>query len=100
MPSQEPEERLRVIKDHQEAMRRQLDALMAAAGRVGAKMSSASADAVPDVPAGLIAATHSPLPGGEPVMLTAGGRDVIAVVDNRGDPARVWAEIRRRGHLL
>jgi hypothetical protein len=87
------------MKDHQEAMRRQLDALMAAAGRVGAKMSSVSADAVPDVPAGLIAATHSPRPGGEPVMLTAGDRDVIAVIGSRGDPARVWAEIRQRGRL-
>jgi hypothetical protein len=80
-------------------MRRQLDALMAAARRVGAKMSSMSADAVPDVPAGLIAATHSPRPGGEPVMLTAGDRDVIAVVGSRGDPGRVWADIRQRGHL-
>lgn len=87
------------MKNYQEAMRRQLDALMAAAERMGATMSSASADAVPDVPAGLIAATHLPRPGGEPVMLTAGDRDVIAVIDSRGDPVGVWAEIRERGHL-
>ena len=25
--------------------------------------------------------------------------DVIAVVGSRGDPGRVWADIRQRGHL-
>ena len=77
--------------------RRMLDALTAVARAAGAEVESAADDAVPGVPAGLIAATRSPRPGGEPVMLTSrDGQQVIAVVTGDGDPRQWWNAINER----
>jgi len=77
--------------------RRMLDALTAVAKAAGASVESAAGDGVPGVPPGLIAATRSPRPGGEPVMLTTrNGQQVIAVITGDGDPQQWWDTINER----
>ena len=50
---------------------------------------------MPGVPPSLIAAVRAPRAGGEPVLVRTGsGREVIAVVTGRGDPAVWWATLQ------
>jgi hypothetical protein len=64
---------------------------------VGVQVESLDPDAVPAVPPSLIVASHSPRPGGEPVLLRShAGSEVIAVLNGEGDPALWWACIRAR----
>jgi hypothetical protein len=89
-------ERIDTLESNQKRIRYQLDQLLAMCASAGTHIESASDDAVACVPPGLIAATHTPRPDGEPVHLTtADGREVIALVDGQGDPAEWWGAIQK-----
>jgi hypothetical protein len=74
-------------------MRRSLDELLALCAAAGTSLDSI--DGPPGVPPSLVAAVRPPRRGGEPVLMQSpDGRQMIAVVDGRGEPAAWWAEIR------
>jgi hypothetical protein len=71
---------------------RKLEMMHAICTDAGVQFESLAADAIPAVPPSLIVASHSPRPGGEPVLLRSRtGNEVIAVVNGEGDPALWWA---------
>jgi hypothetical protein len=80
-----------------EQKRRLLDDLSALCAQDGVAVESAAADAVRGVSPRLLAATRAGSPAGEPILLRGrGGREVIAVVDGRGQPRDIWEAIRVR----
>jgi hypothetical protein len=80
-----------------EQKRRLLDDLSALCAQDGVAVESAAPDAVRGVSPRLLAATRAGSPAGEPILLRGrGGREVIAVVDGRGQPRDIWEAIRVR----
>lgn len=90
------ERKIAELQNQQYAMRHVLDQLLTVAAAAGSTAESAAADAVPGVPAPLVAAVRNPSrrPGGEPILLRGpGDREVIAVVGEYGNPRDWWAAI-------
>ena len=72
-------------------LQRRMEVFEEAARLAGVPVESAAGDAIPaGVRASLIAASHTPRPGGEPVRLEAEGVPLIAVVGGAGDPRAWW----------
>lgn len=84
-----------------EQMRRLLEGLSALCAQDGVTVESAAPDAIDGVSPRLLAATRASSSAGEPILLRGrDGREVIAVVDGRSDPAGIWEAIRVRTGLV
>jgi hypothetical protein len=95
------EKELAQTRAAQAALQQRVDVFEQIAAAAGASLAEVpagppAAGSLASVPAPLLAAATEGRPGGSPVRLAVGGRDVIAVIgDEGGDPRAWWTAIRQ-----